>query len=112
VFSYGHAAFYGSLAEMKLSAPVVDMAPTPASDGYWLASRDGGVFAFGSAPFLGSAVHLDLRSPVIAMASMANDLGYWLVEEQGRVHAFGAAPAHYNGIVPIEGGVVDIVGSL
>ena len=39
---------------MRLNEPVVGMAPTPDSGGYWLVASDGGIFAFGDAGFYGS----------------------------------------------------------
>jgi hypothetical protein len=41
---------------MPLVAPVVGMAPDNATNGYWLAARDGGIFTFGGAAYLGRVV--------------------------------------------------------
>ena len=54
VFSFGDAAYYGSMGGLQLNAPVVGIASPPDGKGYWLAASDGGVFSFGSAPFEGS----------------------------------------------------------
>ena len=55
VFTYGDAAFHGSMGGKSMNAPVVGMAVRPQNDGYWLVGADGGVFSFGAAPFKGSA---------------------------------------------------------
>jgi N-acetylmuramoyl-L-alanine amidase len=54
VFTYGDAQFYGSLGNVALAAPIVDMEVTPSGRGYWLLGADGGVFTFGDAGFFGS----------------------------------------------------------
>jgi len=54
IFSFGDAAFYGSEGGTPLHAPIVGMASTPTSNGYWLVASDGGVFSFGDAAFYGS----------------------------------------------------------
>jgi N-acetylmuramoyl-L-alanine amidase len=58
VFTYGDAAFYGSLGNVALDAPIVGMAATPSGCGYWLLGADGGVFTFGDAPFFGAPTGL------------------------------------------------------
>jgi cell wall-associated NlpC family hydrolase len=52
VFTFD-APFYGSMGGQHLNAPVVGIAVDPATQGYWLAAKDGGVFSF-NAPFYGS----------------------------------------------------------
>ena len=51
VFAYGTAQFYGSLAGVALSAPIVGMATTFDGNGYWLVGQDGAIYAFGDAAF-------------------------------------------------------------
>ena len=51
VFSFGDAAFHGSMGGKHLDAPIVGMAATPDGGGYWLVGADGGIFSFGDAPF-------------------------------------------------------------
>jgi hypothetical protein len=46
---FGDAGFFGSMAGVRLAAPVVGMASTPDIQGYWLVAADGGVFSFGDA---------------------------------------------------------------
>ena len=58
VFTFGDAGFYGSLGDVDLNAPIVDMCPTPTGAGYWLLGADGGVFTFGDAAFYGAATGL------------------------------------------------------
>ena len=54
IFSYGDAAFYGSMGGKPLNQPMVAMKPTADGLGYWTIASDGGVFSFGDASFLGS----------------------------------------------------------
>ena len=54
IFSFGDAAFGGSMGGTPLNAPVVGMAATPSGKGYWEVASDGGIFAFGDAAFDGS----------------------------------------------------------
>jgi peptidoglycan/xylan/chitin deacetylase (PgdA/CDA1 family) len=53
VFSFGDAAFHGSMGGLPLDAPIVGMAATPSGNGYWEVAADGGVFSF-DATFYGS----------------------------------------------------------
>ena len=46
--------FSGSAGGTPLNAPVVGMADTPSSNGYWLVATDGGIFSYGDAQFYGS----------------------------------------------------------
>jgi peptidoglycan/xylan/chitin deacetylase (PgdA/CDA1 family) len=57
VFSFGDAAFHGSMGGLPINAPVVGMAATPDGGGYWEVASDGGVFSF-SAHFYGSRAGL------------------------------------------------------
>ena len=54
IFSFGNAAFYGSMGGKPLNQPIVGMASTPDGKGYWEVASDGGIFAFGDATFYGS----------------------------------------------------------
>jgi hypothetical protein len=92
VFSFGDAAFYGSMGGRKLAAPVVSMAATPDGKGYWLAAADGGVFAFGDAAFGGSMAGTRLVGPIAGIAANPLGPGYWLAAADGGVFAFGGAP--------------------
>ncbi len=96
VYSYGNAAFYGSLPGLRITpaAPIVAMATTPDGRGYWLAGADGGVFAFGDARFYGSLATQGVAptGPIVSMAAMPNGKGYWLLGADGGVFAFGSAP--------------------
>ena len=47
-----------------------DPASTVASEGYWLASADGGVYPEGSAPYHGGVSNLPLNAPIVGMAAM------------------------------------------
>ena len=62
---FGDAASYGSLAGVKLDAPVVGMASTPSGQGYWMVGADGGIFPFGDAGSYGSTGGQHLSAPVV-----------------------------------------------
>lgn len=94
VFAQNGAPFLGSVAGMKLNAPVVGIASTTASDGYWLVASDGGIFTFGDARFYGSTGNLRLVKPIIGMAATPSGRGYWLVAADGGVFTFGDARFH------------------
>ena len=59
---------------MTLNKPVVGMAATPHSDGYWLVASDGGIFTFGDAQFYGSTGAIALNKPVVGMAATPDRL--------------------------------------
>ncbi len=97
VFSFGHAAFYGSMTGQHLNGPEVGIAATPSDAGYWLAAGDGGVFAFGDAGFYGSlGANLRLNAPIVGIAATPDGKGYWLVASDGGVFAFGDAGFHQS----------------
>jgi hypothetical protein len=91
VFSFGDAAFYGSLGGKPLNKPIVGMAARPTGKGYWLVAADGGVFCFGDAPFYGSDGDLQLVAPVVGMAPSPTGNGYRLTAADGGVFCFGDA---------------------
>ncbi len=94
VFTFGAAAFHGSLGAIKLNAPIVGIAATPTGNGYWLVGSDGGVFAFGAAGFHGSLGATKLNAPIVGIAATSDGGGYWLVGADGGVFAFGDAGFH------------------
>jgi hypothetical protein len=94
IFSYGDAAFKGSLGGIALNAPIVGIASHPTEMGYWLVGADGGVFSYG-VPFFGSAGALKLNKPIIGIISSKTGNGYLLVASDGGVFAFG--DAHFEG---------------
>ena len=91
VFTFGAAAFVGSMGGVALRARVVGGAPDPVTGGYWEVGADGGVFAF-DANFAGSMGATHLAAPVVGMAPTPDGGGYWLVASDGGVFAFGNAP--------------------
>ena len=91
IFSFGNAAFYGSVGSLRLNAPIVAMASTPDGKGYWLVARDGGVFDYGDAGFFGSAGSLPLNAPIVGMAASPDGKGYWLVAADGGIFSYGDA---------------------
>ena len=114
VFTFGDAAFYGSMGGKPLNQPVVGMASTPDGGGYWLVASDGGIFNFGDAAFYGSTGGRTLNEPIVAMAADAATGGYWLVASDGGVFDFnapylgsrGGSPGsdRFFAIVPAGGG--------
>jgi len=87
VFTFGDAAFAGSLGSVALNARIIGSPPAPW--GYWLVVPTAGVFTFGGVPFEGSmgAKHSTHRSP--AWPSPRRER-YWLVGSDGGFH-FGDA---------------------
>ncbi|GAC1370480.1 MAG: hypothetical protein NVSMB32_14880 [Actinomycetota bacterium] len=92
IFSFGGAAFFGSMGGTPLNSPIVGMAPRADGGGYWMVAADGGIFAFGDAPFHGSMGGTRLNSPIVGMAPTPGG-GYWLTTSSGVVEAFGGAQA-------------------
>jgi peptidoglycan-N-acetylglucosamine deacetylase len=90
IFSFGDAAFHGSMGGTPLNAPVVGMAATPSGGGYWEVAADGGIFSFGDAAFHGSMGGTPLNAPVVGMAATPSGGGYWEVAADGGVFDFGA----------------------
>ena len=90
----GAAVDHGSTGNLLLNRPIVDIAPTVSSSGYWLLAGDGGVFSFGNAQFFGSTGGLRLNRPALRMAPTPRGAGYWFVASDGGVFAFGDAAFH------------------
>ncbi len=91
VYTYGTAAYYGSLGTVALAKPIVGIAPAAGDKGYWMVASDGGIFAFGNAPFYGSTGSVHLAQPIVGMAATPSGKGYWLVASDGGIFAFGDA---------------------
>ncbi|HET9060095.1 MAG TPA: NlpC/P60 family protein [Acidimicrobiales bacterium] len=73
----------------------------PATVGYWVVNRAGGVAAAGGAPELGGlGPQTRLARPVVAMAAAPGGTGYWLASANGAVYSFGSAG--YYGAVTSE----------
>jgi hypothetical protein len=81
-----------SIVTVHLDAPMVGMAATSDSRGYWTVGSDGGVFAFGDAHFMGSMGGKHLNAPIVAISTGPAGHGYWLLASDGGVFAFGDAP--------------------
>jgi len=104
------AAFYGDLANIPLTLPIVGMAATPSGDGYWLVASDGGIFAFGDAGFYGSTGAIRLNQPVVGMAPTPTGRGYWLVASDGGIFSFGDARFYGStGDIPLNQPVTGMV---
>ena len=91
IFSYGDAAFFGSMGGQALAAPVVAVAEGANGGGYLLAAADGGIFTFGNVGFHGSMGGTKLNQPIVGAALTPSGNGYWLVASDGGVFSFGDA---------------------
>jgi len=90
IFSFGDAAFHGSMGGTPLNAPIVGMAATPDGAGYWEVAADGGIFSFGDAAFHGSMGGTPLNAPIVGMAATPDGAGYWEVAADGGMFSFEA----------------------
>ncbi len=112
IFTFGSAAFFGSMGGHPLDRPVTGVATTPSGDGYWEVASDGGMFAFGGAGFFGSMGGRPLDRPVVGMAASPDGRGYWEVASDGGVFAFGSARFYGSmGGVPLREPVVGLAAS-
>ncbi|MBW8825918.1 MAG: hypothetical protein JF603_06175 [Acidobacteria bacterium] len=102
VYPFGAAATtFGPASVIRgMRGDVVDIAATPARDGYSLVTSVGGVFTFGAAHFYGSASRLRLHSPIVGIAPTRDGHGYWLVARNGGIFSFGDAPYLGRGPAP------------
>jgi hypothetical protein len=91
VKAFGDAEFFGATNSGTFNQPIVGVAGTNSTRGYWEVARDGGVFAFGDATFLGSMGGTHLNQPVVGIAATPPGNGYWLVASDGGVFGFGDA---------------------
>ena len=91
IFTFGSAAFFGSMGASHLNKPIVGMAATPDSQGYWEVASDGGIFSFGDATFFGSMGAMTLNKPIVGMATTPDGKGYWEVASDGGIFSFGDA---------------------
>lgn len=97
VFTFGGAAFKGSLAGKTIAQPITAMQGTGDSQGYWLLGGDGGVFAFGNAGFFGSSPGA-AKGTWVSIIRTPTDKGYWLISKYGQIKKFGDAQAYSAGI--------------
>ena len=118
IFSFGDAAFYGSLGATPPASPVVALATSAGGGGYWMLEAGGTVAAFGgavtAAPGAESPAISSAHSPMTAMVSSADGLGYEVVDRAGQVFSFGDAP-YFGDVASTEpgfsGSVVGIAAS-
>ncbi len=76
IFTFGDAAFFGSMGGTRLNQPIVGMAATPTGQGYWEVASDGGIFTFGDAGFYGSSGGQAGGNRFIAMVATPSGQGY------------------------------------
>ncbi|MCA1847228.1 MAG: hypothetical protein LC792_29370, partial [Actinobacteria bacterium] len=85
IFSFGDAAYKGSMGGKPLNKPVQSLVPDRDGSGYWLVASDGGIFAF-DADFHGSMGGKALNKPVTGMVRYGS--GYLMVAEDGGIFNF------------------------
>jgi hypothetical protein len=91
VTAEGDAKWYGDMAGVHLTRPVVGIAATADGHGYWLLASDGGVFSFGDAVFHGSTGNMVLHAPALQMMATHDGKGYDFVAGDGGIFTFGDA---------------------
>ena len=91
VTGFGAASGRASLSLSGMTAPLVGVASTPDSRGFWAVASDGGVFTGGTARFAGSVGGRRLSKPVVGISPTPSGRGYWLVAADGGVFSFGDA---------------------
>ncbi len=91
IFSFGGAAFHGSMGGQRLNKPVVGLASALNGGGYWEVASDGGIFNFGTANFYGSMGGKPLNKPIVGLATGPEGVGYWEVASDGGIFNFGDA---------------------
>jgi hypothetical protein len=117
IFSFGSAAFHGSMGSTHLQRPVVGITPTSTGNGYWLPASDGGIFSFGDSTYYGSLPELgfhpagsgqpqSLNAPIVGMVPSVTGHGYFMVASDGGVFAFG--DAKFQGSCPGIGGCAGV----
>jgi hypothetical protein len=90
---------------------VVGMVAYPASTGYLLVSRDGGVFTFGNARFYGSLPGMNIRTTSVrGILPSSAGTGYVLVSSDGGVFNFGTGVKFYGSLPGTGVRVNNIVG--
>ncbi|HUD06182.1 MAG TPA: hypothetical protein VMR18_04695 [Candidatus Saccharimonadales bacterium] len=106
---FGDAKNNGEMTNThSLFYPLVDMAPTPNGEGYWLEASDGVVSKFGNAKNYGSAGEYLVQSDFVGMAPTPNGEGYWQVTRYGVVSKFGNAELYDTQKIP--SGTDDVIG--
>jgi hypothetical protein len=118
IFTFGDAAFYGSLGATPPASSVVGMAPSAGGGGYWMLEADGVVQAFGNAPSVAPGVDspsiASASSPMTSIASTGDGEGYVVVDSAGQAFTFGDAP-YFGDVASTEpgysGSVVGIAAS-
>ena len=111
VYALGAAPYVGGLGG-KSPTPIVGIAATRDSGGYWLVSQNGSVFAFGDAQSYGSLPAIGVNvSNITAVVPTPDGRGYWLIGSDGGVFAFGDA-SEVGSLPELGVKVNDIVGAV
>ena len=98
VFTFGQP-FCGTAETGQLVPPMVGIAMSPGTGGYWVADAQGNVLNFGGAQLYGSMTGRHLNSPIVGIAARPDGSGYWLVAADGGVFAFGDPATYFGSLV-------------
>ena len=97
IFSFGDAAFYGSMGGTPLNQPIVGIASDAATGGYWEVASDGGIFSY-NAPFFGSTGSIKLNKPIVGMEASPSGQGYrFVASDGGHLHLRAGALRRLDG---------------
>ena len=80
-----------SFVPINPQSPVVSMAATVDSAGYWLLTQNGEVFSFGDAQYHGGLGANSVNQQAVALVTTSNSTGYWIASAQGSIYSFGEA---------------------
>ncbi len=80
-----------SFVPINPQSPVVSMAATVDSAGYWLLTQNGEVFSFGDAQYYGGLGANSVNQQAVALVTTSNSTGYWIASAQGSIYSFGEA---------------------
>jgi uncharacterized protein YkwD len=75
----------------NVGTPVVGIAATPDSEGYWIVRSDGSVISRGDAESYGSMAGDPLAAPITHLVPTPDGRGYWMVGADGGIFSFGDA---------------------
>jgi hypothetical protein len=70
------------------STPVVGIASSPATEGYWLVTANGTILGFGDVLNAGSTQFSQLNAPMVGVAANGSQ-SYWEVGSDGGIFNFG-----------------------
>ena len=93
----------------NVGVPVVGVAATPDSEGYWIVRADGSLVTRGDADSYGSMAGKVLAAPITHLVPTPDGKGYWMVGEDGGIFSFGDAQFYGSmGGQPLNAPIVDL----